>query len=115
VDEWILMEIRWDQILRAEWEENAGTPFNPAEVTGFSIGLSTPEQERISGVLRVDDLSLLGTEPIEVAPPPAQPTASAAEPIAPSESPRRPLLPCGGAVAVPLLLVGLSFWSSKRK
>jgi len=84
-------------------------------VTGFSIGLSTPEQERISGTLWIDDLSLLGTETAEIAPPPAQPTEAAAEPAAPAESPRRPLLPCGGAVAVPMLLVGLSIWSRRRK
>jgi len=115
VDNWTRMEIRWEEILRAEWEEGTGTPFNPAEVTGFSIGLSTPEQERISGTLRVDDLSLVGAEPAEAASPPSQPTEAAAEPIAPAESPRRPLLPCGGAVVIPLLLVGLSFWSRKRE
>jgi hypothetical protein len=118
VDNWTLMEIRWDQILRAEWEENAGTPFNPAEVTGFSIGLSTPQQERISGTLRLDDLALLGTEPVEAAPPPAQPTEAVAEPAVPAEpveSPGRPLLPCGGAVGVPLLLVGASLFGRKRK
>jgi len=41
VEGWTLMEIRWADILRAEWEENPGTPFPPKEVTGFSIGLST--------------------------------------------------------------------------
>jgi hypothetical protein len=109
------MEIRWNEILRAEWEENAGTPFNPAEVTGFSIGLSTPEQERISGTLRVDDLALLRTEHIEAAPPPTHLTEAAADPATPAESPHRPQLPCGGAVIVPLFFVGLSLWSRKRR
>jgi hypothetical protein len=115
VDNWTLMEIHWNEILRAEWEENAGTPFNPAEVTGFSIGLSTPEQERISGTLRVDDLALLGTEHVEAAPPPTQPTEAAADSATPAESPRRPQLPCGGAVIVPLFFLGLSLWSRKRR
>jgi predicted Ser/Thr protein kinase/Tfp pilus assembly protein PilF len=60
VENWTLMEIRWADILRAEWEENPGAPFNPAEVTGFSIGLSTEGKERISGVIWLDDLKLLG-------------------------------------------------------
>lgn len=58
VDGWIRVEIRWDQILRAEWEENPGTPFNPAEVTGFSISLAT-EAERIGGSVWLDDLIFL--------------------------------------------------------
>lgn len=103
VDSWTRMEIRWEQILRAEWEQDAGTPFNPAEVTGFSIGLSTPEQERIDGTLRLDDLSLVSMEP-------------AVEPAAPAESPRKPLLPCGGAIALPLALLGLSLsWRYWRR
>jgi len=53
------MEIRWADILRAEWEENPGTPFPPKEVTGFSIGLSTEGTERTSGMIRLDDLALL--------------------------------------------------------
>ena len=60
VENWTLMEIRWADILRAEWEETPGAPFNPAEVTGFSIGLSTEGKERIGGVIRLDDLKLLG-------------------------------------------------------
>jgi len=59
VEGWTLMEIRWADILRAEWEENPGTPFPPKEVTGFSIGLSTEGTERTSGMIRLDDLALL--------------------------------------------------------
>jgi hypothetical protein len=114
VDNWIPMEIRWEEVLRAEWEEGAGTPFNPAEVTGFSIGLSTG-QERISGTLRVDDLSLLGPQPLEVAPQPARPTEPAPEePVQPVEAPSRPALPCSGAVVLPFALVGLSLLLGSR-
>ncbi len=59
VDGWMLVEIRWDQILRAEWQENPGVPINPAEVAGFSIGLST-EADRIVGKVWLDDLKLVG-------------------------------------------------------
>ncbi|RJP48956.1 MAG: hypothetical protein C4583_13635 [Anaerolineaceae bacterium] len=59
VDSWIRVEIRWEQILRAEWEENPGKPFDPNQVAGFSIGLSTGETERMDGTVWLDDLKLL--------------------------------------------------------
>ncbi|MFZ5909588.1 MAG: hypothetical protein ACOYYU_06195 [Chloroflexota bacterium] len=113
VDGWALVEIPWDEILRAEWEENPGTPFDPTQVTGFSIGLSTPETERLNGTLWLDDLALLGqSAPPAVAPPPAEnPPASEPEP---AESAPRRLLPCGGAVALPLGLAAWSVWRRKR-
>jgi hypothetical protein len=111
---WTRMEIPWGEIRRAEWEENAGTSFNPAEVTGFSLGLSTPEQERIGATLWVDNLFLLGAEPAQVANPTAQATELPAESTAPTETLRKPLIPCGGAIALPLLFVGLSLWRRKR-
>jgi hypothetical protein len=106
--DWALVEIPWTEILRAEWEENPGEPFDPASATGFSIGLSTPETERISGTLWLDDLALLG----QSAPPPAE-NPPAGEPE-PTESAPRRLLPCGGAVALPLGLAAWSVWRRKR-
>ena len=60
VDNWVLIEIRWKDILSADWQENPGMPFNPVEVTGFSVGLSTDGTERVSGTIWLDDLGLLG-------------------------------------------------------
>jgi len=118
-NDWMLVEIGWADILRAEWEENPGTPFNPAEVTGFSIGLSTPEQERISGRIWVDDLSLLGTAGTGVdTPPETLPMVATSAPEQPGqpEQPRKPLLPCSGAIALPLSLVlGICLWRRKRE
>ncbi|GAB4503518.1 MAG: hypothetical protein Fur0043_05100 [Anaerolineales bacterium] len=113
VDGWALVEIPWNEILRAEWEENPGTPFDPAQVTGFSIGLSTPETERLNGTLWLDDLSLLGQSAPAAEPPPAE-NPPAAEPQ-PTESAPRRLLPCGGAIALPLGLVALSLLRRKRQ
>lgn len=110
---WVLVEIPWAEILRAEWEENPGTPFDPTQVTGFSVGLSTPETERISGTLWLDDLMLLGQSAPAVAPPAPQ-NPPAAEPEPAEAAPRR-LLPCGGAIALPLGLVALSLWRRKRR
>ncbi|MBN1451894.1 MAG: hypothetical protein JW963_12830 [Anaerolineales bacterium] len=117
-DGWVLISLNWSDFHRADWEENAGAAFaKPDQIVGMAFGFATYEDAPNTGTLWVDDLSLLGKEqePAEVAPPPAQPTEAAAEPAAPAEAPRRPLLPCGGAVAVPLLLVGLSFWRHRRK
>ncbi len=106
---WTLIEIPWANILRAEWEENPGTPFNPAEVTGFSIGLSTPETERVSGNIWLDDLSLLG------APQPAPAEPATVQPPASEEPPSRgPNLPCLNSLILPLLLVGLASLRQKR-
>jgi len=102
---WTLVEISWADILRADWEENPGTPFDPTAVTGFSIGLSTPETERVSGTIWLDDLSLLGITVPTVAPSDQQPTSVPEEPSQTGE-PARPSLPCGGALILPLFLVG---------
>ena len=109
----MLIEIRWPDILRAEWEENPGTLFDPAGVTGFSIGLSTPETERISGTIWLDDLSLLGMTGTSMDTPPATlPMVATSAP----EQPKRPLLPCTGAAVLPLFLVlGLSLLRRKRE
>lgn len=107
---WALMEIPWAEILRAEWEENPGTPFNPAEVTGFALGLSTPENERVAGKIWLDDLSLLGVETVTQpeAVPPAEP-----ESTEPPEAGNP--LGCGGAAAVPFAVIGLAFFHGRPR
>jgi hypothetical protein len=113
VDSWTLVEIPWSAIVRAEWEENAGASFEPAQVTGFSIGLATPETQRIRGSVWLADLSLLGAPasvPVEAPaeqPPAEQPFAPAPEPTA-----RNPL--CFGGLILPLLLLGLTWFSRWR-
>jgi hypothetical protein len=99
---WMSVEIPWASFLRAEWEENPGTPINPAEVTGFSIGLSAPESSRVSGTIWMDDLSLMGNT-VSPTQPPTEQSASVPEKSNPL---------CGGAMILPLLLGGLFF--SKR-
>ncbi len=96
--DWTLIEMPWQNILRAEWEENPGSPFDPIAVTGFSIGLSTPETERVSGTIWLDDLFLLG-----IATPSTQPRAEEPTPVPQA---RNPILPCSGAWIIPIALVG---------
>ena len=104
---WILVEIPWENILRAEWEENTGTPFNPAEVTGFSIGLSSPEKSRLNGTIWLDDLSLIGTGLTT-----QQPAVEEDATSEPESSGNR--FPCLGGVILPLILVS-AVWLLRRK
>jgi hypothetical protein len=112
---WVPISLRWSDFHRVDWEENAGTSFaRPGQVVGMAFGFDTYEGVNNTGTLWVDDLTLLGAEPAGVVPPAEQPTESVAEPAeAPGSPGGRPQI-CGGAVAVPLLFVGLSFLNRKR-
>jgi tetratricopeptide (TPR) repeat protein len=57
--DWTPVKIHWGDVLRAEWEENPGTPFKPTEVTGFSIGFSGSTPEQLTGTIWLDDLALI--------------------------------------------------------
>ena len=114
---WILISLRWEDFHRADWEAGAGTPFaKPDQIMGMAFGFDTYEGTSNTGKLWVDDLSLLsGDAPIEAPPPATQPSDAVSEPALPSdESPGRPSLLCGGAVALPIGLVTLAFWQKKR-
>ena len=115
VNDWVLIQIPWSEILRAEWEENPGSQFNPAEATGFSIGLSSPEQSRVAGTLWLDDLSLMGGVDTPVVEAPASaPSTEATEqaPVAPS--PARPSL-CSSIGFFPLIALGLMLIGRKSR
>ena len=114
VDGWEQVRIPWSEFQRVDWEANPGAPFTQqAQVSGMAFGFGS----EAVGMIWVDYLSLLRTEPVEAEPAPTQPAESPAEPVEPAEPPDgprgRPRL-CGGAVAAPFLLVGLSLWSRKR-
>ena len=106
---WIPIELAWNEFHRADWEENAGEPFNkPDQVSGIGFGISTYPDTTNTGTIWVDDLRLMGNEPIP--------------PIAPQEQPRnedgsqrRRLLPCGSAIALPATVVGLLWLRKSRR
>ncbi|MBT3389833.1 MAG: hypothetical protein HN413_05420 [Chloroflexi bacterium] len=58
VDGWVHVELTWDQIVRVDWEENAGQAINPAEINGFAIGFSTYSDVPNSGTVWVDNLEI---------------------------------------------------------
>jgi hypothetical protein len=106
---WIPIELAWNEFHRADWEENGGEPFNkPDQVSGIGFGFSTYPDTTNTGTIWVDDLRLMGNEPIP--------------PIAPQEQPRnedgsqrRRLLPCGSAIALPAAVVGLLWLRKSRR
>ena len=108
-DGWVPISLTWSDFHRADWEENGGTPFaKPDQIVGMAFGLDTYEETPNTGKLWVDDLSLIGVEPAEVAPPPAPPTEPIADPAMPAETPHRPSLPCSRGLALPFTLLVLS-------
>jgi len=112
---WVPISLAWGNFHRADWEENAGAPLAKTDqVVGMAFGFDTYEGTPNTGKLWIDELSLMGTGSID-APPPAQTPQAVGKPTKspPSESARRRLLPCGGALALPLGLAGLAYWKRK--
>ncbi|MBV6396822.1 MAG: Serine/threonine-protein kinase PknD [Anaerolineales bacterium] len=61
--DWVRVEIRWEDFVGVEWEPAvAGTPFDAAGVTGFSIGFAETI-EQTTGSIWIDDVSLFGKSP----------------------------------------------------
>jgi hypothetical protein len=120
VDGWAYIEIPWSQLLRASWEENPGTPFNPSRAAGIALGFDTAEGG-VNGELWIDDMHLLMAEAAPPAPteaPAAAVAATAAPGLEPTALPSGPTeaasaeepekgggLPCPGALVVGLLVV----------
>jgi len=123
VDDWELIHIPWNELLRVDWEADAGTPFDPARFTGLGFGFNASSEEDASGEIWIDDISLLGVETIlalETSKQPtfeadsgeeqAQPTETATEPAG-----RRKTGPCVGSIAVGFLAAAVAFWHKKKR
>ena len=112
VSDWISIAIRWSDFHRVEWEENAGTPFSSLEsVMGMAFGFSTYTDAPNLGTIWVDDLSILGRVVATEAPPTVEEIPAAEE----DESTGRGILPCGSAIALPIVLVWLGTHNKKRR
>jgi hypothetical protein len=117
VSGWVYMAVSWDQLKRVEWEEGAGTPFDPAQTTGIAFGFDGLPEGRVKGIMWVDDIQLIGlTEaPAEVS---AEPLPEAAEEMVTSEpieeeQPQKSVGCCRGIAFIPLPVVGL-LWLGRR-
>jgi len=115
VQGWVPFSLNWSDFHRADWEENAGQPFEkPDAVTGIAFGMNTFPDAPNTGTIRIDDLSLL--EPAVLEQPEQSPgqAESAQEPMD-DEPSRRFSLPCGSALALPSFLVFVCFGLRKQR
>jgi hypothetical protein len=79
----------------------------------MAFGIGSPPDASSIYTVWVDDLSLLGTSPATENPPAGE---SAPEQPAPVEQPKKPSLPCAGALVLPMsVIAGLSLWGGKRE
>jgi hypothetical protein len=115
VNDWVLMELRWEDFRRASWEENAGATFAKADqINGMAFGVGTPPDEPNVSTVWVDELTLLGTTMVDVSQ--ESPSAAATEQPVPDEQPNKPALPCAGALILPMsVIAGLSFINKKHQ
>jgi hypothetical protein len=81
----------------------------------MAFGLSADTDAPNQGTIWVDDLQLLGSQPAAEVPEPVEPPPdTAAEPEeAPTDEPGTSL-PCIGALALPLGLVGLYYYRQRK-
>jgi hypothetical protein len=116
VDGWVPVSLTWDKFQRVDWEADAGTPFGKAEqVSGMAFGLSADTGMPNQGTIWIDDLQLIGSQPAGESPELAHPTPeTAAEPVEPPTDEPSSGIPCIGALALPLGLLGLSFYRQRK-
>ncbi len=109
--DWAAVAVPWNSFQRVEWEEDAGAAFNsPDRISGLSFGFGTEEDE-IQGTLWIDDLGWTG-----VGESPGQ-TGGESEEIVddtPGAESSGWDLPCTGALALPIGLVGFAVFQKRR-
>lgn len=116
VDGWVHVELTWEQIVRVDWEENAGQAINAAEINGFAIGFNTYPDTPNSGAVWIDNLEVFEASQTPEA---TEPTSSivdgAAAPALETEQPAggvRSLCPASSGL-ISLGILGVLF--QKRK
>jgi hypothetical protein len=109
LNDWVPVQVRWEDFRRAGWEENAGAAFaKPGEVAGLAFGLNSQEAPNV-GELWVDDLQLSGAVPLASQAEPEGVPTTAPENVSEDQLPRGPSLPCAGTLVLPILLLGFTF------
>jgi hypothetical protein len=127
VDGWGYIQIPWSELLGVDWEQNPGAPVDPAVVTGMAIGFG--DTNAVSGDIWVDDIHLLGAEPVVIAPPPTEapaveptqePPAATPEPAEEEPAPEEEeesggsRLPCASPVVMGLLVTTILLWTRRK-
>ncbi|MBN1304107.1 MAG: hypothetical protein JXA13_06695 [Anaerolineales bacterium] len=115
---WVLIQLRWEDFHRVDWEEGAGSPFTkPDQVQGMAFGFDTYPDTPNTGTIWVDDLNLMSGQSVEQPTAPAGDQPSDASPAPAAETGRGPvgrILPCGGAAVIPMGLLGLFLGYRKK-
>jgi hypothetical protein len=107
--QWSPVELAWAQFKRADWEEDAGTPFDdPAHIRGIAFGFGADPDGTSTGKLWIDDIQVVSAEPAAA----DAPTAPALPLPTPEASPSPRV--CAALGGLPLALVGL-LWTRRRK
>ncbi len=118
VDAWVHLEIPWEQILRADWEAEAGSPFDPAAVQGIAFGFNTAPDMPNSGEIWIDDVQLISSKAPMEAPPTeeiaAPPTEAPAEPQAAEEPESGGGGFCPGSMTLGVFVFAGLVWLKKR-
>ncbi len=117
VNDWVPMELRWEDFQRASWEENAGAAFAKSNgVAGLAFGVGTPQDAPNVGEVWVDDLQLLGAAPAaEEEQPEVAPTTAPQAEEDQTQPERGPSLPCTGGIVLPFVLLGFLRLSSRKR
>jgi hypothetical protein len=121
VNGWVYREFPWNSLLRAEWEANAGAPFDPSAVNGMAFGFNTYPDAPNAGEIWIDDIRLMGvpspgmetdTPAIETDTPgignPVGGATPANTPGSEQESRRRGI--CPGSLGLGLLVILCTMW-----
>lgn len=124
---WVYIEVPWEQFRRVEWEENAGSPFDPSQANGIFFGFDGLPETRTTGVIWVDYIHLLGASGVsgvgsfEPATAPTEQGQSVDQGLTPTSQPaaveseqdQNSRGICTGIGLIPLPLLGL-LWLSRR-
>lgn len=129
---WVVIQTRWSDFKRVEWETDGGSTFNhPEQITGFAFGFPTGDKVN-QGVVYVDAIqtfkagqAALPAEPavqanavqpagVEEGNPPAEEELAQAAPQKPASGIRRLLPICGSALILPFFSLVFVFRSGMR-
>jgi hypothetical protein len=86
-DGWVRIGINWEQLLRADWEADSGTPLSdPLLIEGLAFGFNTYTDTPNVGGIHVDELQLTGGGALPEVEPAAPGPASTETPTALAET-----------------------------
>jgi hypothetical protein len=102
----------WGELLRADWETNAGSPFEqPGQVLGLAFGFDGGQDTPYTGTIWIDNITLQKSPSYEGG---GNPTERGGNPPEEGGNPPKSNLPCLGGALLPLVLAGMA-WIIRRK